>query len=132
MSRLFLLLGGLNSFLTVALGAFGAHAIQPHLSEKLYTVYQTSIHYHGIHALGLVLIGIIVGAHSSRWLKMSGWLLFVGILLFCGSLYALALTGIRGLGIITPFGGVAFLLGWLSFCVGVWQIKSPLIRAQGD
>lgn len=132
MSRIFLLLGAINGFLAVALGAFGAHAIQPHLTERLYTVYQTGIHYHGIHALSLLLVGIIAAQHSSRWIQASGWLLMAGIILFSGSLYALALTGIRGLGAITPIGGLAFLLGWLTLCVAIWQMKPVKNKTHRD
>jgi len=64
------------------------------------------------------MIGILAMQRDSIWLKSAGWLLFVGILLFCGSFYLLALTGNRSLGLGTPFGGVAFMLGWLALAIG--------------
>ena len=124
MARLFVLLGALNALLSVALGAFGAHALRGHLTADLLEVYHTAGHYQGIHALGLIAVGILALHAPSRWLNASGRLLFAGILLFCGSLYALALTGMRPLGMITPFGGVCFLLGWGALCTAAWRLKA--------
>lgn len=121
MSRTFIILGSFNAFLAVALGAFGAHGLKPILSESLMAVYQTGVQYHSMHALGLIGIGILAqNIKNSLFLKLAGWLLLVGIILFCGSLYALAITEIRKLGIITPLGGVSFLLGWLSLTVAAY------------
>ncbi|MEK7991888.1 MAG: DUF423 domain-containing protein [Thiotrichaceae bacterium] len=121
-SQTFIILGSFNAFLAVALGAFGAHGLKPILSESLMAVYQTGVQYHSLHALGLISIGILAQkAENSLFLKLSGWLLFAGIILFCGSLYALAITEIRKLGIITPFGGICFLLGWLSLTVAAYR-----------
>ncbi|WP_353570101.1 DUF423 domain-containing protein [Candidatus Albibeggiatoa sp. nov. BB20] len=122
MSQTFIILGSLNAFLAVALGAFGAHGLKPILSESLMAIYQTGVQYHSMHALGLIGIGILAQkAQNSLFLKLSGWLLLAGIILFCGSLYALAMTEIRKLGIITPFGGISFLLGWLSLTVAAYR-----------
>ncbi|AJY75627.1 DUF423 domain-containing protein [Paenibacillus beijingensis] len=109
-----LLLGSLAMFLAVALGAFGAHALRKKLTEDTMKVYQTGIQYHLAHALGLLLLGVIAeNADHSSQVVLAGWFLLAGIVLFSGSLYALSLTGIRKLGIITPFGGIAFLTGWV-------------------
>jgi uncharacterized membrane protein YgdD (TMEM256/DUF423 family) len=123
MARLFLMIGACNGFLTVALGAFAAHALRPQIAPDLYSVFQTGVEYHSIHALALLALGILALHHPSRALYWSGWLMGVGILLFCGSLYLLALTGSRSLGIITPFGGVALLLGWLSLIIAIRQLR---------
>jgi uncharacterized membrane protein YgdD (TMEM256/DUF423 family) len=115
MLNVFVVLGSLNAFLSVALGAFGAHGLKSKLSPEMLDVYQTGVHYQMSHALGLILVGLL-SAHlsgSSALVNWSGWLLFAGIVLFSGSLYVLSVTGFKILGAITPFGGVAFLIGWV-------------------
>lgn len=121
MARTFISLGALNCLLSVALGAFGAHLLEGRIAADLFAIYQKASHYHMPHGLGLILIGLLALHKESRWINASGWLLLIGILLFCGSLYTLGLTGIRSLGIMTPFGGIAFLAGWLSLCVAAWR-----------
>jgi len=123
MARAFLTIGAINGFLAVALGAFAAHALRPRLAPNLYTVFQTGVEYHSIHALALLTVGILALHHPSKALKWSGWMTSTGILLFCGSLYLLALSGSRALGVVTPFGGIALLLGWLSLAVAAWQLR---------
>ncbi len=113
MDRLFLALGALSALLSVAAGAFGAHALRARLAPELLVVFETGARYQMYHALGLV----AVAWSASRWpgaaTTAAGWLLVAGTLLFSGSLYALALSGVRALGAVTPFGGLAFLAGWL-------------------
>ena len=118
MARWFVFLGAINGLLAVALGAFGAHALRSRTTADLLTVFQTGVQYHQIHALGLLAVGLLALHRSSPWLNASGWLMFSGILLFSGSLYLLVLTGVRGLGAVTPFGGSALLLAWLALCIG--------------
>src|SRR5581483_3045552 len=123
MIRLFVLLGALNAFLSVALGAFGAHALKERLTANgMLATYQTGVQYHIAHALGLILIALL----AERWpnsplLAWSGGLLLAGIVLFSGSLYALAVSGVRVLGAIRPFGGVCFLAGWALLVVSAIQ-----------
>ncbi len=114
MSKLFLILGSINGFLAVALGAFGAHGLRARISPELLAVYQTAVQYHTTHALALLAVGIV--AHwlpSSAPLQWAGWLFLVGIILFSGSLYLLSAMGLGWLGAITPIGGMAFLAGWI-------------------
>lgn len=85
-------------------------------------VWQTAVQYHAWHALGLLAIGLSV---ESTWVKAAGWLLVAGIALFSGSLYALALGAPRGLGAATPLGGLAFILGWIAFAIGVICARTP-------
>lgn len=119
-AKLFLILGSANAALAVILGAFGAHALKSRMEEALLKVYQTGIEYHFYHALGLILIGIIaMNIPVNVWLKSAGWMMFAGILLFCGSLYLLSILNIRWLGMITPFGGLLFILAWASLCMSV-------------
>jgi uncharacterized membrane protein YgdD (TMEM256/DUF423 family) len=104
-------LGALNAFLAVAAGAFGAHGLRKRLTPDLLEIFETGARYHMFHALGLFACAFLIsrGVPASR---PAAWLMLVGIVLFSGSLYALALSGVRGLGAVTPLGGVCFLLGW--------------------
>jgi uncharacterized membrane protein YgdD (TMEM256/DUF423 family) len=128
MANIFLFLGSINAMLAVALGAFGAHMLKDKLSEKMLGVFETGVHYHMIHAIGLIVIAILIksASVSSTLPTWSGWLIMSGIVLFSGSLYALSLSGITKLGIITPFGGVAFLAGWLLIVIYAVSSK-PLL-----
>ena len=102
-------LGAINAAIAIAAGAFGAHALRARLEPRALEVFETGARYHIYHALALVVCGVI----ATRGAATAGWILQAGIVVFSGSLYALALTGVRGLGAITPVGGVAFLVGWL-------------------
>ncbi len=100
----------------VGLGAFGAHGLRTTLAPEALEVYQTGVQYQFVHALGLIGVGLACTVWpASRWLRAAGALFIAGIVLFSGSLYALALTGVRGIGFATPFGGIAFILGWIAF-----------------
>lgn len=121
-ARWFVLLGALNLFLAVALGAFGAHGLKGVLSADLLAVYRTGVDYQAIHGLGLLAVGVLLALWGpSRTLQAAGAALLLGIVLFSGSLYALSLSGIRMLGIITPFGGIGFLLGWGLLAWAAWN-----------
>jgi uncharacterized membrane protein YgdD (TMEM256/DUF423 family) len=108
-------IGALFLALAVAMGAFGAHALKGRLDAYSLSVYEKAVFYHFIHALGILLISLLAraGLVSAAGGTRAAWLLAIGILLFSGSLYALAISGTRILGAITPFGGVAFIAGWL-------------------
>jgi uncharacterized membrane protein YgdD (TMEM256/DUF423 family) len=122
MGKSFLILGGINAFLSVAFGAFGAHALKQKLSPDMLAVWETGVHYQMFHALGLILIGLLAGQLSSPALVGgAGWSLFAGICLFSGSLYVLGLSGIRMWGLVTPFGGIALLLGWALLVAAAWK-----------
>jgi uncharacterized membrane protein YgdD (TMEM256/DUF423 family) len=119
-AKLFLLLGSANAALAVMLGAFGAHALKERLDVSLLKVYHTGVEYHFYHALGLILVGIIaMNLPENIWLKSAGWSMFVGIILFCGSLYLLSIFNLRWLGMITPIGGLLFILSWASLCIAI-------------
>ena len=117
MERIWLALGAVNAFLAVAAGAFGAHALKARLGPQLLETFETGARYHMYHALGLLAVGLLATLRPSSLASASGWALLVGIVLFSGSLYALALSGVRALGAITPLGGVAFLAGWILFAL---------------
>jgi uncharacterized membrane protein YgdD (TMEM256/DUF423 family) len=113
-ARTFLLLGCVCAAVAVALGAFGAHALEGRLTPERIATWETAARYHFYHSLGLLIVGLL-GMHlaESARLRWAGWSMFAGILLFSGSLYVLSVSGLSYLGAVTPFGGVAFLLGWL-------------------
>lgn len=122
--RIFLMLGSISGFLAVAAGAFGAHALQSQLSPDMLEVWKTAAHYQLVHSVMVVVAGVAGFSRASRALLWAGWLFVVGVVLFSGSLYALALTGMRVLGAVTPFGGLCFLGGWLALVVYASQIKT--------
>jgi len=112
MDRTFLLIGALAGFLGVAFGAFGAHALRARLSPQSLEVFETGVHYQMYHAFAVLVVAIALARIDGWILRSAGWLFTIGIVLFSGSLYAIALTGVRTFGAITPIGGVAFLVGW--------------------
>ena len=117
MNRLFVSLGSGFTFLGIALGAFGTHGLRDKISASSLQVWQTGVQYHLIHGLALVLVGILAGQEQTKALRNSGWLMVGGIVIFSGSLYALAITGIKYLGAITPLGGLCFLIAWATLAV---------------
>lgn len=124
-AKVFLMLGAANAALVVMLGAFGAHALKSRLSAEMLGVYQTAVHYHMFHALGLLAAGFLATQIPvSGYLKWSGWLMVLGIVLFCGSLYVLSVTQWRWLGIVTPFGGTAFILAWALFVTAAFKTSA--------
>ncbi len=115
MSILFARIAAALCFLAVALGAFGAHALRSMLeSHGMLDVWNKAVLYHFIHAIALFALALFGTANRGAW-----WLLFAGIFLFSGSLYVMALTNLRWLGAITPFGGICFLAGW------AWLVLAP-------
>ena len=123
-AKIFLVLGSLGMLLAVAMGAFGAHGLKKTLAPDLMAIYETAVHYHVYHALGLLAVGLLVPhlpeAALPRW---AGFLMVAGLVLFSGSLYALSLSGVRWLGAITPIGGAAFLVAWLLLAIAVARAK---------
>lgn len=109
-------------FVGVAAGAFGAHALRARLAPDALSIWQTAVQYHLWHALGLLAAGLLLLQRpDSAPLGVASWLFVAGIALFSGSLYALALMGTRGLGALTPIGGIAFLAGWAAIAWAVWR-----------
>jgi len=111
-AKYFLVTGALNAMASVMLGAFGAHGLKDKLSSQAMTTFQTGVEYHFYHSLGLLVVGLIITQLPISGIKLTGWLMIAGIILFSGSLYLLALTGIRQLGMITPIGGICFIAAW--------------------
>ena len=121
MDRLFFALGALSAFVAVGAGAFGAHGLRARLDPAMLAVFETGARYHMYHALGMIAAAWAASRWPGPWAGWAGWLFLAGTLLFSGSLYALALSGIRWLGAITPIGGVAFLAGWICLALAARQ-----------
>lgn len=121
MSRTFWTIGALLAFLAVAAGAFGAHALRGRVDADLLAVFETGARYHMYHSLALLLSAWAAERWPGPASRAAGWLFVTGIVVFSGSLYLLALSGIRWLGAVTPLGGVAFLLGWLALGWAAWR-----------
>jgi uncharacterized membrane protein YgdD (TMEM256/DUF423 family) len=117
MDRLFATLGSVSALIAVAAGAFGAHALRARLAPDLLAVFETGARYQMYHALGLLGVAWIASRSPSPLVAWAGWLFVLGTVLFSGSLYALALSGIRIFGAITPLGGLAFMAGWICLVV---------------
>jgi uncharacterized membrane protein YgdD (TMEM256/DUF423 family) len=117
--KLFIIIGAINAFLAVALGAFGAHGLADKLEPKYLEIWKTGVTYQMFHATGLFVISLLLGkVGSSSLFSWSGWLMLAGIILFSGSLYILSVTQMSKLGAITPIGGVCFLAAWILVIVG--------------
>jgi uncharacterized membrane protein YgdD (TMEM256/DUF423 family) len=123
--RLFFRLGSISGLIAVAAGAFGAHALRARLTPDYLAVFETAARYQMYHALGLLAAAWAVTRWPGRGVHLAGWLFVIGTVLFSGSLYALALTGIRWLGAITPLGGVALLAGWLCLAASARSSLPP-------
>lgn len=115
--NLWLTVAAVNGFLAVGAGAFGAHGLRAHLDAQAMSTFQTAVLYHMFHALaiGIAAVGLRTTASATATFFLAG------IVLFCGSLYLLALTGVRAFAFVTPFGGLAFLLGWATLAYSAWK-----------
>lgn len=125
MNKSWLAAGAISAFLSVALGAFGAHGLKSILSPAMLAVWHTAVQYQMFHSSALLILGILARfLTDSKALVWSARAMITGIVLFSGSLYTLALTGAPKLGMITPFGGMAFLFGWILLLVAIWKAES--------
>ncbi|MFO7321647.1 MAG: DUF423 domain-containing protein [Chloroflexota bacterium] len=123
MSRAFVVAGALLAALAVMLGAFGSHGLSAHFEAHpdLKPTFQTASEYHLVHAVALVVAGGIASRWPGRLSNWGGVLLATGIVLFSGSLYALSILNVRGMGAVAPFGGAALILGWLCLALAGWR-----------
>ena len=123
MAKLFITLASLSGMLAVMLGAFGAHGLKNRLDGYALDVFHTAVQYHFYHSLALLAVGMIALTQpDTQLLRSSGWLFVVGTVVFSGSLYLLAVTGLRWLGAITPLGGLAFIAGWACLAAASWKM----------
>ena len=117
-SRKFMIIASVFGFAGVALGAFGAHTLKWEISSELLAVFETGVRYQMYHAFALFAAGYFLQSTHGTKFEIAAWLFVAGVVLFSGSLYVLAMTGIRSFGIITPLGGLSFLGGWLMITLG--------------
>lgn len=121
-ARFWAVAGAVNAFLAVAAGAFGAHGLRARVSPRMLEVFETGSRYQMFHALGLLAVAWLASQREGA-ADAAGWSMLAGIVLFSGSLYAMTLTGVTRLGIVTPFGGVGFLVGWGLFVRAVLALR---------
>ena len=121
--RQFVFLGAVSGFLSVALGAFGAHALKDALAPDLLAVFETGVRWQAVHAVAILAAGVFSARLSGPMAPAAGWLFVLGTVVFSGSLYVLALSGVRAWGAVTPLGGVAWLAGWA--CLAVAGLRRP-------
>jgi uncharacterized membrane protein YgdD (TMEM256/DUF423 family) len=114
MRKTWLVVAGVSGFLSVAAGAFGAHALRKSLPADLMEIFETAVRYQMYHVPALLAVGVIASRSPSRAADVAGWAFTMGTVLFSGSLYAMALTGQKWLGAVTPFGGLSLLVGWVA------------------
>jgi len=122
MLRGFLMLAAFFGFTGVALGAFAAHGLKSRLTAEYLAIFHTGVTYQLVHTLALLGVALLATQIPGRLITWAGVSFAIGILLFSGSLYLLTMTGISKLGIITPFGGLAFLVGWFCLGLAAWRL----------
>lgn len=121
-ARFWAMAGAANAFLAVAAGAFGAHGLRSRVSERMLEVFETGARYQMFHALGLLAVAWLASQREGV-ANAAGGAMLAGVVLFSGSLYAMALTGVTKLGMVTPLGGVGFLVGWVLFGRAVMALR---------
>ncbi len=129
--RSIIMLGAALAFLGVVAGAFGAHGAKPLLNSDLFGVYQTAVQYQFFHSIALLLVGVMVASAlrlNTRCLMVAAASFLLGIVLFSGSLYLYVFTGLKALGMITPFGGLSFLVGWLMLGLSARSMGDDIER----
>lgn len=124
MEKRYFTLGAIVVLLSVAIGAFGAHALEPTLTAKALNSFQTAARYQTFHGLALIVVAFAHERWPGRASKIAGVAFTVGLVLFCGSLYALALGSPRAFGAVAPIGGLSFMLGWGALAVAPWRARS--------
>jgi uncharacterized membrane protein YgdD (TMEM256/DUF423 family) len=118
--KVFLVLGCLFAFLSIAIGAFGAHGLEGKISDHSLQIYKTGVQYQMFQTAGIFLVALLLDKFgSSTTLTWAGWLMVIGVVLFSGSLYALSVTNVKIIGAITPIGGVLFLVSWVLVAISV-------------
>ena len=122
-AKFLLISGAIFALLAVVLGAFGAHALKKSISAEMLNVYQTGVLYQFYHALALILIGTLIYSHGgNHLLTVSGSIMLAGIVLFSGSLYLLSTVGFKTVGIVTPIGGLLFIISWIIFIIAIYKL----------
>ncbi|WP_188207675.1 DUF423 domain-containing protein [Alkalibacillus aidingensis] len=120
--KLILMIGAISGFITVALGAFGAHGLESKLTEKMMQTWEKAVQYQMFHTTAIFIAAILLVVSEVTTFQTSAWVFLIGIILFSGSLYVYSLTGAKTFAMITPLGGVAFLIGWVILAYGVTKM----------
>ena len=123
-TKKFIQYGAIMMALSVALGAFGAHALKPVLDEHMAQVYNTAVEYQFYHSLGLFIVAFVAHFITSKKVQLSGNIMFISIFIFSGSLYIMTITGIKWLGAITPIGGTGFIIAWVLLFLSLKEIET--------
>jgi len=133
MHRSFLICGASFAALAVILGAFGAHSLKQIVALESLSTFETGVRYHFYHSFALLATGMLYERFRSKWIRFAGYGFITGIILFSGSLYMITLiqatqmVGLKGIGIITPFGGLFFIASWIALIIGFsTKNQSPL------
>ncbi len=120
--KFFLMIGSIFGFLGVAIGAFAAHGLKTKLSAEMFSILEVGVRYHMYHVFALLAVSWAVSHAPIHWFPISGWCFIAGIIIFSGSLYILALSGVKAWGAVTPVGGLFFLVGWLTLAFGAFKL----------
>lgn len=135
MHKSFLIVAATLCGLAVILGAFGAHALKATLPEEALSTFETGVRYHFYHSFALLATGILYERFRNKWMSRAGYAFMIGIVLFSGSLYLITLlkasdtVGLTGVGIITPFGGLLFIAGWICLIAGIITRQQPPLKS---
>lgn len=129
--RRFLFLGAVSGFVSVALGAFGAHALREALPPDRLAIFETGVRWQAVHALALLAAGFACGRGLGRLASAAGWLFACGTVVFSGSLYVLALSGVRAWGAVTPIGGTAWLAAWTCLALASRKRRDTVVEIDG-
>jgi len=120
-----LTIAAISGLLSVILGAFGAHVLKGIINPEMLEVYKTGVQYQFYHTFALLATGILMHFNQSKALKWSAWLFMIGLILFSGSLYVLAISGIKEIGMITPFGGITWVMAWILLLLHCSKLPAP-------
>jgi uncharacterized membrane protein YgdD (TMEM256/DUF423 family) len=121
MERLFLVFGTLSALVSVGAGAFGAHGLKDRLDPEMLSIFEVGARYQMYHAFALIAAAWLQTKWPSKLVTIGGWMFVAGTILFSGSLYMLSMTDEKWLGMITPFGGLAFMAGWACLAWAAWK-----------
>lgn len=122
--NIWLMIGAIGAALAVSTGAFGAHILEPIVSESVFITYQKAVRYQMYHSIGLIIVALISSQTPTKAVNIAGWCLLIGMITFSGSLYLIVFTGFSWLGAITPIGGVLFVIGWISLAFSGFRDKT--------
>jgi uncharacterized membrane protein YgdD (TMEM256/DUF423 family) len=122
--KFWLMLGAIGAALAVSTGAFGAHILEPIVTESVFITYQKAVRYQMYHSIGLILVAFLTSQTPAKVINIAGWCFLIGIVTFSGSLYLIVFTGFTWLGAITPIGGFAFVIGWICLAISGFRDKT--------